>query len=86
MNISCPIIIWLWCCKYKQKKPEIKTKSVLSRYRFKFGHVSNHSSSHNYRCCHWKRARTWSSPSASVMLMWESMGSVSSMTNWQVSP
>ncbi len=85
MNISCPIIIWLWCCKYNQKKTNKKRKSVLSRYRCLFD-VSNHSSRHNYRCCHWKRARTWSSPSASVMLMWESMGSVSSMTNWQVSP
>ncbi len=66
--------------------PQIKRKSVLSRYRFKFGHVSNHSSSHNYRCCHWKRARTWSSPSASVMLMWESMGSVSSMRRMNVPP
>ena len=37
------------------------------------------------RSCQRKRARTWSS-SSTVMLMWESIGSTSSMTNWAISP
>ena len=32
------------------------------------------------RSCQWKRARTWSLPSASVMLIGVHIGSVSSMT------
>ena len=30
MNISCPIIIWLWCCKYKKKARNKNKKRIIS--------------------------------------------------------